>query len=149
MLNTTNKTGKKTPDLPNKYLELITKFPPRKISSEKELEVTQKVIDSLLDREQLSIEERDYLYLLGLLVTEYEDENHSIPDIYGVELLKVLMEERNVTTKDLTFMFDSEENLTKVLNNQISLTLEQIEKLAEFFQISPAVFLQERSHLDG
>lgn len=143
MLNTTSKTGNKIPGTPNKYLELITKFPPRKISSEEELEATQKVIDSLLDRESLTIDERDYLYLLGLLVTEYEDENYPIPDIHGVELLKVLMEERNLTTKDLIFIFDSEETLTKVLNNQGSLTLEQIQNLAQFFHISPAVFVEE------
>ena len=108
MLNMTHKTEDKTPGTPNKYLELITKFPPRKISSEEELEATQKVIDSLLDQEKLTIDERDYLYLLGLLVTEYEDENYPIADIYGVELLKVLMKERNLTVKDLSFIFDSE-----------------------------------------
>lgn len=143
MLNTTNKTGNKIHGTPNKYLELITKFSPRKISSEKELEATQKVIDSLLDQEKLTIDERDYLHLLGLLVSEYEEENYPISDIYGVELLKVLMEERNLTVKDLSFIFDSEKNLIKVLNNQISLTLDQIQKLAQFFHISPAIFLQE------
>jgi HTH-type transcriptional regulator/antitoxin HigA len=143
MLNTTNKSGNKTPGTPNRYLELITQFPPRKISSKKELEATQKVIDSLLDQEKLTIDERDYLHLLGLLVSEYEDKNYPISDIYGVELLKVLMEERNLTTKDLSFIFDSEEKLTQILNNQVSLTLEQIQKLAQFFNISSTVFLEE------
>lgn len=143
MLNTTNKSGKQTHGTPNKYIELITKFPPRKISSEQELQTTQKVIDSLLDREQLTIDERDYLHLLGLLVREYENENYPIPDIYGVELLKVLMEERNLSTEDLSLIFDSEENLIKVLNSETSLNLKQIQKLAQFLNISPAVFFAD------
>ena len=143
MLNTTNKTGNKILGTSNQYLELITKFPPRKIVSEEELEATQKVIDYLLDQEKLNIDQRDYLHLLGLLVTEYEENFHPIPDIHGVELLKVLMEERNLTTKDLSFIFNTEENLIKVFNHQVSLTLDQIHELAQFFHISPAVFLEE------
>lgn len=81
---------------PKTYLELITAFPPRKITSEEELATTQNIIDSLLDQEKLTPDERDYLHLLGLVVSEYEEKNYHVPNIYGVELLKVLIEELNL-----------------------------------------------------
>ncbi len=139
----TNKTGNKTLGITNNYLELITKFHPRKITSEDELDATQKIIDTLLDQGNLTIDERDYLHLLGLLVSEYEDVNYPIPDIYGVELLKVLIEEHNLTKQDLILLFESEENLREVLNKKQPLTFNQMEKLAHFFHVSPAVFFKE------
>ncbi|WP_243147166.1 hypothetical protein [Scytonema sp. UIC 10036] len=51
---------------------------------------TQKVIDSLIDKGDLTSDEQDYLNVLGTLVHEYEEKHKSIPDIYGVELLKAL-----------------------------------------------------------
>lgn len=35
----------------NGYIELLTNFPPRPITSEEELELTQNMIDKLLDQE--------------------------------------------------------------------------------------------------
>ena len=84
---------------------MITAFPPRKITSEEELAITQNIIDSLLDQERLTPDERDYLHLLGLVVSEYEEENYPVADIYGVELLKVLMTELNLQPKDLMPIF--------------------------------------------
>ncbi|WP_413175461.1 helix-turn-helix domain-containing protein [Anabaena azotica] len=97
----TNKIGNKTLGTPKTYLELITAFPPRKITSEEELATTQNIIDSLLDQETLTPDERDYLHLLGLVVAEYEEKNYPVPNIYGVNLLKVLLEELNLQPQDL------------------------------------------------
>ena len=73
------------------YIELLKTFPPRPITAEEELIVTQKAIDSLLDKGELTSDERDYLNVLGTLVYEYEQTLEPIPDIYGIELLKALI----------------------------------------------------------
>jgi HTH-type transcriptional regulator/antitoxin HigA len=39
---------------PNTYIELLTNFPPRPITAESELLATQKVIDSLIDKGELT-----------------------------------------------------------------------------------------------
>jgi len=78
------------------YIQLLQQFPPRPISNDEELEATQAVIDKLLDRPQLSQDESDYLNVLGMLVFDYEQKGEPIPDIYGVELLKVLLAERQL-----------------------------------------------------
>lgn len=142
MQNMINKTGNKTLGTPKTYLELITSFPPRKITSEEELTRTQNIIDELLDQGNLTPDERDYLHLLGLVVSEYEDQNYPILDIYGVELFKVLIEELNLQFTDLISIFEDETILSDVIAGKQTLTIEHIEKLSDFFHIDPSVFLR-------
>jgi HTH-type transcriptional regulator / antitoxin HigA len=126
-------------DLPT-YVELLTAFPPRPIKSGVELDAVQTVIDRLLDAPQLSPAQQDYLNVLGMVVQEYEAQHVPIPDIQGVELLKVLMADRALKQKDLVSIFKTESIASAVLRGQRHLTVEHIEKLAAFFHLSPAVF---------
>ena len=75
------------------YVSLLLTFPPRPIRTEKQFEATQAIINRLIGKEELTEDERDYLNLLGTLVYEYEEEAVDIPDIYGVEMLEVLIED--------------------------------------------------------
>ncbi len=122
------------------YTDLLNHFPPRPIKSEEQLAATQSMINALLDRPELTPDEQDYLNLLGTLVYEYEEAHYPIPDIYGVELLKVLIEERNLRQKDLVPAFKTESIVSAVLSGQRNLTVSHIQKLAQFFHISPAAF---------
>jgi HTH-type transcriptional regulator/antitoxin HigA len=124
----------------NKYIELLKAFPPRPITSEEELEATQAAIDSLLDKPWLTSEEQDYLNVLGILVSEYEQNQELVPDLYGVELLKVLLSERGLRQKDLVPVFKTESIVSDILNGKRQLTTRHIQELAEFFHLSPAVF---------
>ena len=61
-----------------KYLELLKQYPPRLIHNKEELENTEKVVNSfldkiILDKIELTIEEREYLSVLGVLIYEYEE----------------------------------------------------------------------------
>ncbi|MEH2406877.1 helix-turn-helix domain-containing protein [Nostoc sp.] len=125
------------------YTELLTYFPPRPIKHEEDLEKTQVVVDSLLDKGELTESEEDYLNLLGILIYEYESKQDLVPDIYGVELLKVLITELNLKQKDLVPIFKTESIVSDVLKGKRKLTVEHIQKLAEFFNLSPAVFFPE------
>jgi HTH-type transcriptional regulator/antitoxin HigA len=80
------------------------------------------------------------LDLLGILIYEYEEKQNLIPDIYGVELLKVLIADLNLKQKDLVPIFKTESIVSDVLKNKRKLTVEHIEKLAKFFNVSVAVF---------
>jgi hypothetical protein len=42
------------------YVDLLIAFPPRTIKSEAELNATQEVIDGLIDKGDLTSDERDY-----------------------------------------------------------------------------------------
>ncbi|MFM8341665.1 MAG: hypothetical protein ACKN9F_05540 [Methylomonas sp.] len=129
----------------NKYLKLLKQHPPRLIRNKKELENTEKVVSSLLDKLQLdkiqlTIEEREYLSVLAVLIYEYEEKNQElIPDIYGLELLKVLLEEKNLQKQDLLSIFENQCTLDNIFNGKEELT-PYFHKLADLFNISPALF---------
>jgi HTH-type transcriptional regulator / antitoxin HigA len=84
--------------------------------------------------------QRDYLNLLGTLVYEYEEQHYPMPDIHGVELLKVLLVDRGLRQKDLIPVFKTESVVSSILSGQRKLTAGHIQKLAEFFHLSPAAF---------
>ncbi|WP_299491618.1 transcriptional regulator [Acaryochloris sp. IP29b_bin.137] len=126
-----------------KYLELLSQFPPQPITTSEDLDATQAVIDSLLDRAALTPEEQAYLNVLGTLVWEYEEQNVFIPSLCGVELLKALIAEFQLKQKDLVPIFKTESIVSDVLHSKRKLTVEHIQKLGEFFNISPAVFFED------
>ena len=124
----------------DKYLELLKQYPPRPIHNEEDLEMMQEVINRLLDKPQLTVEEREYLNVLGALIYEYEENQEPIPDIYGIELLKFILEERNLQKQDLLSIFESKSTLDDILDGQQYLTPVYIKKLANFLNISPDLF---------
>ena len=124
----------------DKYLELLKQYPPRPIHNEEDLEMMQEVINRLLDKPQLTVEEREYLNVLGSLIYEYEENQEPIPDIYGLELLKFILEERNIQKQDLLSIFESKSTLDDILDGLQELTPIYIQKLANFLNISPDLF---------
>ena len=124
----------------DKYLELLKQYPPRPIDNEEDLEMMQEVINRLLDKPQLTAEEREYLNVLGALIYEHEENQEPIPDIYGLELLKFILEERNLQKQDLLSIFESKSTLDNILGGQQDLTPIYIQKLANFLNISPDLF---------
>ena len=124
----------------DKYLELLKQYPPRPIHNEEDLEMMQEVINRLLDKPQLTAEEREYLNVLGSLIYEYEENQEPIPDIYGLELLKFILEERNLQKQDLLSIFESKSTLDDIFDGLQELTPIYIQKLANFLNISPDLF---------
>jgi HTH-type transcriptional regulator/antitoxin HigA len=124
----------------DKYLELLKQYPPRPIHNEEDLEMMQEVINRLLDKPQLTVEEREYLNVLGALIYEHEENQEPIPDIYGLELLKFILEERNLQKQDLLSIFESKSTLDDILDGLQELTPIYIQKLANFLNISPDLF---------
>jgi HTH-type transcriptional regulator/antitoxin HigA len=143
MQNMTQTTGKTTLGLANndQYLELLTSFPPRPIASEDDLRATQKLIDFLIDKEELTQDEQDYLNILGNLVRDYEDLYHPMPKQDAVKVLKTLLEDSDLKTKDLLAIFPNESSITDILLQRKELTIDQVKKIADFFKISPDAFL--------
>ncbi|WP_295615242.1 transcriptional regulator [Chamaesiphon sp. GL140_3_metabinner_50] len=123
-----------------KYIDLLNEFPPRPIRSSNDAISVQKVVDALLDAKHLSSDQQEYLNLLGIIISEYEDTTVEVPDIHGIELLNILIEEWGLKQKELVPIFKTESIVSAVLNGHRQLTVEHIQKLAEFFHISPAVF---------
>ena len=125
----------------DRYLELIQQFPLRKIKSDDELDVATRVIHSLIDQDQLSPAEHDYLDVISDLVEEYEDETIPMGKSTDEEMLVFLMDIRSITQAQLAKDVGiATSTVSEVLSGKRKLTRKQIEKLAAYFKVSPAVF---------
>lgn len=127
-------TGLKPPS--SYYLELIVNFPPRPIANEAEYEATQAQINKILERSNLTEDDRAYLKILGLAIYDYEEKHEQLPILSGVELIHALLEESNLTRQDLVPVLGSETLVQAILKGEQSLTSEYIEKLSAFFGIA-------------
>src|SRR5438552_13968692 len=85
----------------NRFFELVEMFPPRPIRSERDMNRAQKVVNELLDRDELDKDEQDYLEVLGTLIEAYEEEQEPIPDVSDVAMLSHLIDARGVTQRDV------------------------------------------------
>ena len=137
-MSTANHSGK-TKDL---YFDLVVRFPLRPIRSNKELDKAVKMVDSLLDRRDLSSEEKDYLEVLGDLIERYESEEHPVAPVSDAEMLRHLIEAKGVSQTQVssaTGIADS--TISEVLKKKRSLNRNHIGKLARYFNVSPDVFV--------
>lgn len=81
------------------YAELLLGFPPRFIHTKKEYWQTQAVLDKLLDQDELTTAEQDYLSLLGMLIARYNEEQSAFPELRGILLVKVLLNQLGLKQK--------------------------------------------------
>lgn len=65
-----------------------------------------------------------------------------MPVLKCVKLLKALMVEDNIEAKDLVGIWENEIQVSEVLNGERQMTATQMQKLAEFFHVSAAAFLE-------
>ncbi|MBP7284420.1 MAG: helix-turn-helix domain-containing protein [Leptospiraceae bacterium] len=80
------------------------------------------------------------LETLGSLVEAYEKENLKPIDAKPIEILKFLMEEHNITQKDMK-QLGSQGVVSEILNGKRELNVRQIKELSKRFGVSPAVFI--------
>ena len=123
------------------YLKLVEEFPLRSIRTDRELDAAAAVIDGLIGKKKLSAAEADYLEVLEMIVSKYENEHHRPEPLPDHEILAHLMREHGLTQKGL-------ERETKIAHSTISdvlrghrkLTRAHIGTLARFFRVSPQTF---------
>ena len=65
----------------DRYIELITAFPPRPIGCDAEFELVQGQVNQILDGGPLDADEQEYLRLLGILINDYEERHE--PAFFG------------------------------------------------------------------
>lgn len=126
----------------DRYLELIRVFPLRRIQSDEELAEAIRVIDGLIDKDELSKAEGDYLDILSDIVHEFEEEHIPMPDVGAIGRLQYLMESNEYTQAQVAKGAGiAVSTVSELLSGKRKMTRGQIEKLAKFFAVSPAVFL--------
>jgi HTH-type transcriptional regulator/antitoxin HigA len=134
-------TRTKKGQAPDLYLELVRRLPLRPIRSDEELDRAIRTIDSLIDRERLKLEEKDYLDVLSDLVERYETEHHPIPSLPDGELLQHLIETNKTTQAEVARQTGiAESTISEVIGGKRNLSPGHIGKLAGFFGVQPGAF---------
>ncbi|WP_204105071.1 MULTISPECIES: hypothetical protein [Spirulina sp. CCY15215] len=118
------------------YLELIMHFPPRPITNEEEYQATQEQINKILDQPKITDDDRAYLKILGLTIYDYEEKHESFPILRGVDLIIALLEESNLSDRDLIPILGNKTIVKEILDRDRPPSLEESIKLATFFQIA-------------
>jgi HTH-type transcriptional regulator/antitoxin HigA len=128
-----------------KYGMLLMQALPSVISSDEELERLTEEIDRLMTKGikegAFSLEEEKLLDLLSYLVESYENEHFPIPESSPNEVLRYLMEDRDLKQKDLLQIFGSTGITSEVVNDKRSISKAQAKKLAEYFKVSVELFI--------
>src|SRR3954454_20339646 len=142
MAKTLNPGNARGPAAGDRYLELVRALPLRPIRSEEELDRAIAMVNSLIDRDELTPDEDDYLDVLGDLVRKYEKEHHPLPPVSDAEMLRHLIEARETTQARVAAEAGiAESTISAVLAGKRGLNRKHIEALARHFKVEPAVFI--------
>ena len=122
------------------YLELILSFPLASIQSEEHLAEAQKVMDRLLAKGKLTDGEEIYLDALSDLVASYEEEHYPIRPPSDADMLKHLMEAKDVTQAQLSRETGiAKSTVSEILSGRKSFSRKTIRKLADYFGVDVSV----------
>lgn len=125
----------------DRYLELIGLFPLRPLRTAADLDAAVDVIDSLIDQDELTAPEQDYLDVLGDLVKAYEDETIPIKPAGDADMLRLLIVGRGVTQAEAAKQAGiAESTISEVLAGKRKLNRAQVGKLARYFRVTPGAF---------
>lgn len=92
-------------------------------------------------KQSLSPEESRLFLLITQLIEDYEDEHFPIEKSPPHEILKFLMEQRDLKQSDLLDVFGSSGIASEVVNGKRSISKTQAKKLAERFKVSVELFI--------
>jgi len=146
----TKTTGKTTLTFnPEIYSKLLSKHQPRIIKTEEENEEFLAIVEELISRPSLTLEEDALLELLVRLIEDFEDKHYQLNASTPHSRLLHLMEARSIKQADLVEILGSSEVTARIINEQLEISQEQAEALGEFFHVDPSLFLLIRTTKSG
>ena len=144
--NTTTVRGRKTASSARlnrrKYAELLSDTLPRIIEDGAELERVAQRVEPLLDKGAHSTREEEALCRLLLrLIEDYQQSHRTIPKLIPNDALAALLEARNLRQADLLPILGSRSRISDAVNGKREISKAHARKLAEFFSVSPELFI--------
>ena len=121
--------------------KMIAQGAPRVIHNDEEFAAYTEALFQLTALAKPSRSEKEAIELLTLLVESYEREHYSIPVADPVSVVRFLIEQQNLTQRDLIPQFGSESAVSMFLAGQRKLTIEQVRRLRDRFHIPANVFI--------
>lgn len=143
-MNASHTDAHKTAEL-EEYWRHVRAFPLVPIRDAAHLEQALEIIDRLTDQPQRSEGAEEYLGALADLVYVYEQDHVTWPPVSGVDVLRHLMEEHNLTQADLAPLFGGRSVISEVLAGKRHLNLTHITRLAERFGLPADAFIDRQT----
>lgn len=85
--------------------------------------------------------EDDELGVLAVLIKDYEDKHHQMPELDALEVIKIKMQEMGMKNKDLEPIIGSKGHVSAILSGKREITLKMAQKLKNYFGIPAEAFL--------
>jgi len=116
-------------------------FPLTSIRDDEHLDRAIARVDALIDQDTLSDGDEVYLNALSDLIALYESAHVTLPRVSGVNILRHLMEARDLEQKDLVPLLGNTSTVPEVLSGKRRLTMAHIKRLSSFFHVPADVFI--------
>lgn len=124
------------------YGRLLAETLPAVIETEAENRRMIAIADRLMSKADLTPEESRLLKLIATLCQNFESKFYNVNEGVTPEgILVALMTERGLKQADLLPVFGSRSVVSEVLSGKRGITKKQAKSLAEFFQVSPELFI--------
>lgn len=125
------------------YMKLVREFPLVPLRTRPEFNEAIKIMKQLAyRRSSLSNGEADYLTVLGDLIAQYEKRVPRLAEqMTPQEALSFLMKSNGLAQADIVEYVGHKSNLSAFLSGHRGLSKRAACRLAEYFKVSPALFL--------
>ena len=125
-----------------KYGKLLAKTLPKIIETDEEFDRMAALLEELtIPERELTPEEDALASLIEKLVVDYDDRYYAIPDAKPHEMVKFLMEQRELKQADLVPVLGSRAQVSDLVNGKRGISKAQAKKLAEYFGVSAELFI--------
>ena len=116
------------------------------IHNEHDYQIALQQIEALWGSKQ-DTTEGDELDILLVLIETYESKHHPMPPSDPVDAIMFLMDQQNLSRKDLELFLGPKSRVSDVLNRKRSLTMPQIVKLHKGLHIPYESLIEERRYI--
>jgi HTH-type transcriptional regulator / antitoxin HigA len=108
------------------------------VVTEKDYQAALQLLEQHFDDESTE----PFLQILAELIEAYENEHFPIPDVTTGEVLAFLLDQKGLAQQDVEAGTGIHQSaLSRFIKGEREPPLEQIKKLATFFEVDPAVFI--------
>lgn len=112
------------------------------IKTDMDYRVALKRLEELFDA-KLGTPESDELYILGLMIDDYENKHYPIEAPDPIEAIKIRMEEMHLKQVDLIPEIGGKSRVSEILNRKRRLTVDMIRKLGVRLNLSASLLIKD------
>ncbi len=113
------------------------------IRTNSDLEEALHRISQLIDARE-GTPEFDELEVISILVEDFENRKYEISEVSPQRILKFIMEQNNLTQKDLIPYIGSKTGVSEVISEKRPISLKAALKLSKRFKVSIDAFVDEK-----